>query len=112
VDSIHFLKYLILSNKNDLDESTFCYALFERSFFDSKRLDDLINQIKHIKKYDGIDQDIKEIITWIITCVDQCFISNHDQKDLYVIHNYNFSIENKWISYWKPLLLSFTKNIS
>ncbi|WP_261804318.1 hypothetical protein [Serratia ureilytica] len=37
------LKLDVMNNKNDLIEGTFCYSLFERSFFDEKLLSDLIN---------------------------------------------------------------------
>lgn len=37
------LKLDVMNNKNDLVEGTFCYSLFERSFFDEELLSDLIN---------------------------------------------------------------------
>lgn len=96
---------IIMDNKNDLVEETFCYQLFENRLFDRKRLLELLASIKYVKQNQLMTQEIKGIILWVVNCVDQCFVSNKDSNDLYCIQNYYFQDENNWNLIWKQEIL-------
>ncbi|MGQ7715519.1 hypothetical protein ACUN52_19205 [Serratia sp. IR-2025] len=95
------LKLDVMNNKNDLIEGTFCYSLFERSFFDEKLLSDLINNSEAYLKENENDKDILNLISWIINGVDQCFKSHYDNNDYYSIENYYVNLEKKWCEVWR-----------
>mgnify|MGYP000960249336 FL=1 len=48
-----------------------------------------------------------QIIKWIISSVDTCFTSHHDDNDLYKIKNYSKKIEDKWKEY-RQILEKYT----
>ncbi|AVN51510.1 hypothetical protein P9A09_05935 [Serratia marcescens] len=96
------LKLDVMNNKNDLIEGTFCYSLFERSFFDEKLLSDLINNSEAYLKENEYDKDILNLLSWIINGVDQCFTSHNDKNDYYSIENYSVNLEKKWWEVWRP----------
>ena len=96
---------LIIKNKNDDIEDTFCYKLFEEQYFDTDKLKELINYALFNKL------DVKEIgiLKWIINCVDNCFIYHKDVDDYYRIKNYSKAIENEWNTDWKLKLIDVLK---
>ena len=100
------IKQLILSNKNDLIENTFCYELFENGFFIEEKILLLIEQVKYINRTNIMDNDIKNVLIWIANGVDQCFLSHQDVDDLYFIQNYKTEYEIKWNTQWKKGILS------
>ena len=57
---------LIMKNKDDDIEDTFCYKLFEEQYFDTDKIKELINYVLFNKL------NIKEIgiLKWIISSVD------------------------------------------
>ncbi|WP_164039061.1 hypothetical protein [Serratia marcescens] len=95
------LKLDVMNNKNDLIEGTFCYSLFERSFFDEKLLSDLINNSETCLKENEYDKDVLNLLSWIVNGVDQCFISHNDENDYYSIENYSVVLENRWVILWR-----------
>ncbi|QEY26012.1 hypothetical protein [Neisseria zalophi] len=70
---------ILEKQKNDEIEDTFCYELFENSFFNLKLCQDLLFELPNIPK----TQQSLEIIKWIISSVDMCFSSHHD-KMIYI----------------------------
>ncbi|MDE1188716.1 MAG: hypothetical protein PW844_20000 [Pantoea sp.] len=96
------LKEEILKNRDDLIEGTFCYSLFEDALFEQALLDDLIYGCELFIKENGREAEINEFLSWMVNCVDQCFLSHKDESDLYKIKNYSSEIERKWINVWKP----------
>ena len=86
---------ILEKQKNDEIKGTFCYDLFENSFFNLKLCQDLLSELPNLPK----TQKSSEIIKWIISSVDLCFSSHHDQNDLYEIKNYTPKIENNWKEY-------------
>ena len=99
-------KHDILSNRDDLDETSFSYRLFEDGIFDCEKLDSLIAEAMNLQRFGRMDDDVRNTIKWIINCTDHCFISHHDQDDLYVIKNHSQSIESDWVQIWSKQLLS------
>ncbi|EMH4107650.1 TPA: hypothetical protein ACXE51_001669 [Serratia marcescens] len=96
------LKLDVMNNKNDLIEGTFCYSLFERSFFDERLLSDLINNSEAFLKENEYDKDVLNLLSWIVNGVDQCFTSHNDENDYYLIENYSVALENRWVLLWRP----------
>lgn len=91
---------LLAKNKNDDIDDTFCYQLFEENYFDTDKLQHLINFVSAKK----LDRNEVEILQWIIDCVDKCFIYHHDQNDYYRITNYSNTIEDAWNNHWRAEL--------
>lgn len=81
---------LLAKNKNDDEEDTFCYKLFEENYFDADKLQLLINFVSAKE----LDRNEVEILQWIVDCVDKCFIYHHDSNDYYLIKNYSKAIED------------------
>lgn len=104
--NIESQKYDILSNMNDLNETSFSYQLFEDGIFNCEKLDFLIVEAKNLHCYGCLDDNVRNTIKWIINCTNQCFISHHDQSDLYVIKNYSQLIESNWNQVWRKQLFS------
>lgn len=95
----------ILDNKDDLIEGTFCYSLFEDSFFDEEQLILLIKDAEAFFKANDSDPEVEYVLLWMVPCVDQCFKSHHDNSDYYKIKNYKKSFEDEWVSNWKGRIL-------
>ena len=93
---------LLAKNKNDDIDDTFCYKLFEENYFDTDKLQLLINFVSAKK----LDRNEVEILQWIIDCVDKCFIYHHDQNDYYRITNYSNTIEDAWNNHWRAELMA------
>lgn len=91
---------LLVKNKNDNIDDTFCYKLFEENYFDTDKLQHLINFVSAKK----LDRNEADILQWIIDCVDKCFIYHHDQNDYYRITNYSNTIEDAWNNHWRAEL--------
>ena len=91
---------LLAKNKNDAIDDTVCYQLFEENYFDTDKLQHLINFVSAKK----LDRNEVEILQWIIDCVDKCFIYHHDQNDYYRITNYSNTIEDAWNNHWRAEL--------
>ena len=106
------LKIELLKNKDDLIEGTFCYQLFEDRMFNENLMVALINGAGDFLKENSRDNEVKDLLTWVVRGVDQCFLSNSDDDDLYTIKNYNVGMEEKWRNDWKPLIVKLTKNSS
>ena len=95
----------ILSNRNDTEESSFSFQLFENGIFSIEKLLTLIDNARFLKRSGFLDEDLIQTINWIISCTNMCFISHHDQDDLYFIKNYTPSLEAKW-KIWSKQLMS------
>ncbi|WP_314961692.1 hypothetical protein [Prevotella pallens] len=93
---------LLAKNKNDDIDDTFCYKLFEENYFDTDKLQHLINFVSAKK----LDRNEADILQWIIDCVDKCFIYHHDQNDYYRITNYSNTIEDAWNNHWRTELMA------
>ncbi len=96
------LKCDILKNKDDLIEGTFCYSLFEDAFFDERLLIDLIEKSELFVKVNNLDEDVLNLLSWVVNGVDQCFTSHNDKDDYYSIENYSVNLEKKWGEVWRP----------
>ncbi len=97
------IRLRLLENKDDLIEGTFCYSLFEESIFCPNLMAEFIEIAEVFLNYDN-DLEIKKLLKWVIGCVEQCFLSHHDENDYYHIKNYSIDIESKWKNIWKPKL--------
>ena len=88
---------LIMKNKDDDVEDTFCYKLFEEQYFDTDKIKELINYVLFNKL------NVKEIgiLKWIISSVDNCFLYHKDVDDYYHIKDYSKAVENRWATEWK-----------
>ena len=91
---------LLAKNKNDDIDDTFCYQLFEENYFDTDKLQHLINFVSAKE----LDRNEADILQWIIDCVDKCFIYHHDDNDYYRITNYSNTIEDAWNNHWRAEL--------
>lgn len=91
---------LLAKNKNDDIDDTFCYQLFEENYFDTDKLQLLINFVSAKE----LDRNEADILQWIIDCVDKCFIYHHDQNDYYLIANHSKAIEDAWNKHWRAEL--------
>ncbi|HGM6860482.1 TPA: hypothetical protein ACKQDZ_001805 [Serratia rubidaea] len=96
------LKIRIINNKDDLVEGTFCYSLFESAIFDSDLLNELISDSECFFNRNGYDEEVADVLSWLVKCVNQCFLSNGEKNDLYFIKNYSTEMESKWNDYWEP----------
>lgn len=94
----------ILANKNDLDETTFCYHLFVEGLFNSNKLSAIIEKARNLQRSGLLDNDLIQTIKWIVSCTNQCFISHNDKDDLYFIKNYTPSLETDWYEIWSNQL--------
>lgn len=99
------IKKYILDNKNDLINGTFCYFLFENGFFDEHSLTDLIGKCDVVLKEDANEHEVTELLKWLIVGIEQCFSSNSDSNDLYIIKNYSSAMEQRWHIDWKPKIM-------
>lgn len=104
------LKIELLKNKDDLIEGTFCYQLFEDGMFNENLMVALINGAGDFLKENSRGNEVKDLLTWVVRGMDQCFLSNSDDDDLYTIKNYNVGMEEKWRNDWKLLIVKLTKN--
>ena len=91
---------LLVKNKNDNIDDTFCYKLFEENYFDADKLQHLINFVSAKK----LDRNEADILQWIIEGVDNCFIYHQDDNDYYRITNYSNTIEDAWNNHWRAEL--------
>lgn len=94
-------KEIILSNRDDLVEGTFCYSLFEQASFECCLLTQLIHDCISAGQEDECDEELKDFLLWMTSCVDQCFLSHKEESDLFAIKNYSESIEDQWRVLWK-----------
>ena len=93
----------ILSNRNDTEESSFSFQLFENGIFSFGKLLALIDNARSLKRFGFLDEDLIQTINWIISFTNMCFIYQHDQDDLYFIRNYIPSLDAKWKIWSKHL---------
>ncbi len=91
---------LLVKNKNDNINDTFCYKLFEENYFDVDKLQLLINFVSAKE----LDRNEVEILQWIIDSVDKCLIYHHDQNEYYLIANHSKAIEDAWNKHWRAEL--------
>ncbi len=99
------IKKDILNNKNDLIYGTFCHYLFEEGFFDEHLLADLIDKCGICLKEDVDEDEVTNLLKWLVISTEQCFSSNNDSNDLYVIKNYSTAMEEGWHIDWKPKIM-------
>lgn len=83
-------------------------ALFEEGLFDETLLINLINSSSAFLKKNANDEEVIGLLIWVVSGVEQCFLSNNDKHDLYVIKNYNVDMEKKWHDDWKPKIIKLT----
>lgn len=76
-----YAKEALLNNKNDLIEGIFCYLLFEEGMFSTAALlEGLIADAGKYLKENKKDLEIIVLLNWIVECINQYFISHHDEK--------------------------------
>ena len=91
---------LIVANKDDEVEDTFCYKLFELGEFDVAKVQELVSYVL----LNELNDKEKDVLRWIIEGVNSCFGYHKDANDYYLIKNYSKKIEDKWIMDWKVTL--------
>ena len=90
---------LLVKNKNDNIDDTFCYKLFEENYFDTDKLQHLINFVSAKK----LDRNEADILQWIIEGVDNCFIYHHERQRL-LSHNELFEYHRRCVEQSLALL--------
>ena len=104
------IRQAVLDNKNDLIEKTFCHELFEYGVFNAESLDALLEAImKYAACFHGEDAEMRDLLRWIVQGVEQCFLSHHEDIDLFFIKNYSPNLEEKWRHCWKIELEKFSR---
>ncbi len=91
---------LIVTNKDDEVEDSFCYKLFEQGEFDVAKVQELVSYVS----LNELDDKEKDVLRWIIEGVNSCFGYHKAANDYYLIKNYSKKIEDKWIMDWKVTL--------
>ncbi len=91
---------LIVINKDDEVEDSFCYKLFELGEFDVAKVQELVSYVS----LNELDDKEKDVLRWIIGGVNSCFAYHKAANDYYLIKNYSKKIEDKWIMDWKVTL--------
>lgn len=91
---------LIVINKDDEVEDSFCYKLFEQGEFDVAKVQELVSYAS----LNELDDKEKNILRWIIEGVNSCFAYHKDANDYYLIKNYSKTIEDKWSMDWEVTL--------
>ena len=94
----------LLSNRDDLQEGTFCYTLFEENLFVPELLHNFVASATACLTANTEDNELKVLLAWVLPCVDLCFASHHDTNDLYFIKNYTTQDEENWNTLWRPSL--------
>lgn len=88
---ISLLELYILKNKDDCIDNTFCYKLFEESFFDLKLAEEFINNTELLidiyLKNKKCNRSVLKCIVWIIMNIMLCFMAHYDENDTYKINN-------------------------
>ena len=91
---------LIVINKDDEVEDSFCYKLFELGEFDVAKVQELVSYVS----LNELNNNEKDILRWIIQGVNSCFAYHKDANDYYLIKNYSKKIEDKWGMEWDVAL--------
>lgn len=90
------LELYILNNKDDCIDNTFCYKLFEESFFDIKLAEEFIYNTELIidiyLKNKKCNRSVLKCIAWIVMNMMLCFMSHYNKNDSYKIINIDDSI--------------------
>lgn len=90
------LELYILKNKDDCIDNTFCYKLFEESFFDIKLAEEFINNTEIVidiyLKNKQCNRSVLKCIVWIIMNIMLCFMAHYDENDTYKINNIDSKI--------------------
>ncbi|EPK0250882.1 hypothetical protein PP737_004723, partial [Serratia marcescens] len=69
---------------------------------DERLLIDLIEKSELFVKVNNRDEDVLNLLSWVVNGVDQCFTSHNDKDDYYSIENYSVNLEKKWGEVWRP----------
>ena len=96
---------LIVMNKDDGIENTFCYQLFELGEFDEIKMQQLVDYAS-LKE---LADNEKDVLKWIIHGINSCFTYHKDANDYYLIRNYSKEIEERWRVEWEIKLNAVSK---
>ena len=104
--SVKEIEQIVLDNRNDLIDNTFCYELFEKRVFDNSLFEELIFNINRLIEYyrlniKSINKVILKSILWIIESIFKVVIYHFDPFDLSKIND--FKIEEWSNSYMDQL---------
>lgn len=104
--SVKEIEQIVLDNRNDLIDNTFCYELFEKRVFDNSLFEELIFNINRLIEYyrlniKSINKDILKSILWIIESIFKVVIYHFDPFDLSKLND--FKIEEWNTSYMDQL---------
>lgn len=104
--SVKEIEQIVLDNRNDLIDNTFCYELFEKRVFDNSLFEELIFNINRLIEYyrlniKSINKDILKSILWIMESIFKVVIYHFDPFDLSKIND--FKIEEWNTSYMDQL---------
>lgn len=104
--SVKEIEQIVLDNRNDLVDNTFCYKLFEKRDFDNSLFEELIFNINKLIEYYRsntklINKNILKSILWIIQSTFKVVIYHFDPFDLSKIND--FKIEEWSNSYMDQL---------
>ena len=104
--SVKEIEQIVLDNRNDLIDNTFCYKLFEKRVFDNFLFEELIFNINKLIEYYRsniklINKNILKSILWITQSIFKVVIYHFDSFDLSKIND--FKIEEWSSSYMDQL---------
>ena len=104
--SVKEIEQIVLDNRNDLIDNTFCYELFEKRVFDNFLFEELIFNINKLIEYYRsniklINKNILKSILWITQSIFKVVIYHFDSFDLSKIND--FKIEEWSNSYMDQL---------
>ena len=86
----------LIENKDEENERTFCYQLFEERHFNNHLFLTMCNNMDLVLAAE-YDQTYRfKILVWIISCTFRSVFSHVDEKDLYRIDNFDAEIAEKW----------------
>ena len=87
---------LVLSNRDDAIEGTFCHGLFERGVFDAALFESLVGDMQLVSSDADARHAHRATIAWIALGVCRCVFSHFDVDDGYRIANLDDALYSKW----------------
>ncbi len=86
----------LAENKDDNVERTFCYQLFEMTYFNEQLFLTLCEDIEIVIKADSTPKEHFRLLVWIVSCIFRCVFSHFDKADLYKISNFDAEVATNW----------------
>lgn len=86
----------ILSNRDDANEGTFCYRLFESGWFDEALFVRLVDDLRAVSADTRARASHRATMQWIMLGALRCVFSHFDANDGYRITNLDESLYSRW----------------